>query len=522
MDPRASGYVTEIGYTLTYTPELAPRHLALALLNGGVATRAARPLRYLELGFGQGLSLAIHAAASPGEYWGVDINPEHVAHARAMAEASGSRLELLEAGFEDIVARPDLPEFDVIVANGIWSWVSAANRAVIVDIVRRKLARGGMLYLSYNCTPGWSAAIPLRHLMSLHADLAAASGKGILDRIDGALDFAQRVADADMGYFKQNPAVVERLSAIRKKNRVGVAHEFFNADWEPMPFSQVAGLLAPAGASFAVSGNLVHHLDGISMPPAARELLAGIDHPILRESVRDYVLNANFRRDIFVKDGARMPAEEQRARYLEQGFVLARPAQDFRTPPGGGQAVLTLGEAEITMKEDFYKPLIDVLAEGSYAPKTLRDIAAHARLQGRALPSLVSALVILAAAGIVRPAQDAQAMQEARPRCEALNAWLIGRPPAADETAWLASPVTGSGVSARRSELLFLQALRAGHRHAEAWTGFVRDNYPGDLLSMPSEAGPTAAPREKLAALAAEAKSFAETRLPMLEALGVV
>src|SRR5262245_52414674 len=79
MDSRAAGYITEIGYTHSYTPDLAPGQLGFALLNGGVVTHAARPLRYLELGFGQGLSLAIHAAASPGDFWGVDINPEHVA-----------------------------------------------------------------------------------------------------------------------------------------------------------------------------------------------------------------------------------------------------------------------------------------------------------------------------------------------------------------------------------------------------------------------------------------------------------
>jgi hypothetical protein len=126
----------------------------------------------------------------------------------------------------------------------------------------------------------------------------------------------------------REPAVVERLSSIRKGNRVGVAHEFFNADWEPMPFSQVAGLLAPADVSFAVSGNLVHHLDGLSMPPASRKLLGEIDHPILRESVRDYLINASFRRDIFVKGGKTMPGAEQLARYLKQGFVRAKSIID--------------------------------------------------------------------------------------------------------------------------------------------------------------------------------------------------
>jgi len=31
----------------------------------------------------------------------------------------------------EFVARDDLPEFDVIALHGIWSWISAENRAVM-------------------------------------------------------------------------------------------------------------------------------------------------------------------------------------------------------------------------------------------------------------------------------------------------------------------------------------------------------------------------------------------------------
>ena len=52
-----AGYVAEIDYTHGYYRELSPPILSLAVLNRAVATRRGHPFRYLELGFGQGLSL---------------------------------------------------------------------------------------------------------------------------------------------------------------------------------------------------------------------------------------------------------------------------------------------------------------------------------------------------------------------------------------------------------------------------------------------------------------------------------
>jgi hypothetical protein len=46
--------------------------------------------------------------------------------------------------------------------HGIWSWVSEDNRQIILDFIDRKLKPGGVLYLSYNTQPGWSAFMPLR------------------------------------------------------------------------------------------------------------------------------------------------------------------------------------------------------------------------------------------------------------------------------------------------------------------------------------------------------------------------
>ena len=98
MSEWAEGYITEIGYTHGYYRELSPVFQRFALLVGGFAPPPADGPA-LELGYGQGLSLAIHAAATPNQIWGTDFNPSHAAHAGALLRAAGveARLELHEA-----------------------------------------------------------------------------------------------------------------------------------------------------------------------------------------------------------------------------------------------------------------------------------------------------------------------------------------------------------------------------------------------------------------------------------------
>ncbi|HWY82229.1 MAG TPA: hypothetical protein VNY10_09920 [Roseiarcus sp.] len=64
----SAGYPTEIEYTYGYYRELYPTYLRLACLSAGIATAKADPLKYLELGFGQGVSINIHAAGNEGDF----------------------------------------------------------------------------------------------------------------------------------------------------------------------------------------------------------------------------------------------------------------------------------------------------------------------------------------------------------------------------------------------------------------------------------------------------------------------
>ena len=510
-----SGYVAEIDYTHGYYRELSPILMGLATLDRAIATRAGRPMRYLELGFGQGLSLNIHAAACPGEYWGTDFNPAHAANAREMAAAAGTGARVFDLSFAELAAREDLPEFDVIALHGIWTWISPANREVIIDLVRRKLTVGGMLYLSYNTTPGWSPAMPLRHLMTLHAELAGSEDKGIVSRIDGALTFAQQVVDSGAIYFRANPAVAERLKKINEQNRHYLAHEYFNRDWHPMPFSDVAEMLGAAKVNFAASAHMTDHVDAVNLTAEGQKLLAGISHSVLRESVRDYLTNTQFRKDLFAKGGRALPGLEQLERYRAQGFVLlSHPDNIPMKVPG------SLGE--VALIEDFYHPLIAALADRDFAPKTVAELAERPFMKEKPLGQLIQGLLLLTGMGHTHPVQTVEMIQQERSRCQALNTYLFDRARSSGDVSFVASPVIGGGIALGRFPQLFLLAKQNGRTRPDEWAQFTWDILERQGQRVLREGKVIESPAENLAELRAQAEVFTAKYVPILKALQIV
>lgn len=506
MDASAAGYVEDITYTHGYYRELCPTLLALVALNRRQQASDWQPLRYLELGFGQGESLAIHAAACPGEFWGTDIHPEHVAHARELAAASGSNAHIFGLPFDELAARDDLPQFDVIALHGVWSWISDANRAVIVELIQRKLAEGGLVYLSYNSMPGWAASQPLRELLALHAQLAEPGD--IEHRIEAALAYAGQLLNAGAFYFQANPDAAERLKSLLGKDHHYLAHEYFNRDWHPQPFARVAAQLAEAGLSFAGSANLLDHVDEAMLSPQGLALLNQTSHPLLRETARDLLINQPFRRDVFIKGVRPLPAPEQSRRYLEQRFILPMPVDNVPMTVRGPMG-------EINLHAEAFRPLLGMLAEDGHAPKSVAALLAHPQWGGKPLAQLRMALTILCGAGYLTPAQPEAAEAAARPHCRALNAHLQQQARSGGGLGFLASPVTGGGVSVGRKQQLFLQALALGMNEPEQWAKYA---WPALAAQRHSTLDSGQSLQDGLTDIA---RSFAAKALPILRALGI-
>jgi hypothetical protein len=457
MSSWTDGYVSEIDYTHGFYRELTPSFLAFCMLLKGLRPPTlGTGFAYCELGFGQGFSSNLIAAANPwGDFWATDFNPAHAAGAQQLAQAAGTpNVRFFDKSFGELL-ETDTPAFDLIALHGIYSWISPENRATIRDFIRRRLAFGGVVYISYNCLPGWSPAMPLRQLMIEHA---AGSTEPMATRIDKAIEFAGRIQGLNAGYFANNPGIAPRLERLKGMSRNYLAHEYFNRDWQPQYFAEVAREMTEAKLVFAASANPADHVDAVNLTTEQQEVLTGVADPMFRETVRDYFLNQQFRKDVFVKGAVRLAPQEQTELLLATRFVLTAPREDIPLKA-------TFARGEVTLQEATYAPVLDALAKGT---ATLGQLLAMDGVREVGLPRLVQAVTVLSAMGHAAPCLPAEGEEERAVRARAFNDAVIDRARFSDQLAYLASPVTGGGVPVGRFEQLFLAAMRKGQDPAKA------------------------------------------------------
>jgi len=503
------GYVAEIGYTFGYYGELNPLRIAVPFLNVGLAPPAIATA--CELGFGQGISVNIHAAAANVRWYGTDFNPGHAAFAQSLAEAAGSGAELFDQSFAEFCTRSDLPDFDYIGLHGVLSWVSEENQLVIVDFIRRKLKIGGVLFLSYNCQPGHAAMVPLRHLLTEHAGMMAAPARGIVARIDGALEFAEGLLALNPGFAVANPAIADRLKTLKSHDRHYLAHEYFNRDWRAVFFADLVESLTPAKLSYACSAHYLDHIDALNMTSDQHRFLAEIPDPMFRQSVRDFVVNQQFRRDYWVKVARRLSSLEQTEALRRLKVMVltgARSELSFTVQGAVGQREINPG---------VYNPIFDAL--GDHQPRTIGEL--EAALSGAALrlPAIFEAVMVLAGKGDLAVVQDDEVQATARVRTDKLNQRILAKARSGGELTVLASPVTGGGIAVSRFFQLFLLARSQGRNTPDELARFAWDLLAAQGQRMLKDGKPLETPEENLAELAAQAREFIDKRLPVFQAL---
>ncbi len=510
MTDWTAGYVADIGYTYGYYTELNPQRVKLPFLNAGLAFPDIAAA--CELGFGQGISTNIHAAAAAAHWHGTDFNPAQAGFAQELARVSGANARLYDESFAEFCGRSDLPEFDYIGLHGIWSWISDDNRAVIADFLRRKLKVGGVLYISYNTQPGWATMLPMRGLLTEHAQVMAAPGQGIVSRIDGALDFADRMLATNPIFARANPLVAERLKKMKDQNRNYLAHEYFNRDWLPLSFSAMRDWLASAKLSFACSAHYNDHVDAVNLSPEQQRFLGDIPDAMFRETVRDFMVNTQFRRDYWVKGARRLTPVERIENLRAQRVALIAPRADVALKVAG-----PIGEA--TLNEGVYGPILDLLAD--HKPRTLGQLEQAVQGRGVLFGQVMQAVMILIGKDDLAAVQDDPAAGKAKRHTDRLNLHLMNKCRGSSDISYLASPMTAGGLPVNRFQQLFLLARTQGRKTPEELAQFVWQHLAALSQRLTREGQAIDSPEDNLEELNRQAGTFLEARLPILKAVQI-
>ncbi len=511
MTDWTAGYVADIDYTFGYYAELNPLRVKLAFLNKGLVFPEAGTA--CELGFGQGLSANLHAAASITQWYGTDFNPAQAGFAQELANVCAANIKLYDDAFSDFAHRSDLPDFDYIGLHGIWSWISDDNRSVIVDFIRRKLKVGGVLYISYNTLPGWAAFAPMRHLMTEHAEVIGSEGRGTVSRIDDAIEFADKLIATNPLFARSNPVVSDRLKKLREQNRHYLAHEYFNRDWHPMHFATMADCLETAKVSYACSANYLDSIDAVNLSAEQQAFLKEIPDDMFRESVRDFMVNQQFRRDYWVKGPRRLSALDKIELIRAQRVILVTHRPDVSLKVKGA-----IGEATLT--ESVYCPYLDFVAD--HKPKTIAQIEKSLSDKDINLAKIIEATLILSASGHLASVQEDHVIERAKKHTDKLNAHICSLARGNNDIIYLASPVTGGGVQVLRFHQVFLLALGRGYKQPSEWAEMTWEIVSAQGQRLIKEGKTLETTEENLVELNEQAQQFAKKQLPALKALQIV
>ncbi len=508
----SEGYFTDIHYTRGYYRQLNPAMLRLTALAAGYEPPGDDGFNYLELGYGQGMSVACHAAASHGSYWGTDFNPAHASSALDLARASGANARLFDDSFKEFAARPDLPEFDFITLHGIWSWISADNQAVILDLIRRKLRTGGIVYVSYNIYPGWGPRFPVRQLMSLFMQRAG-SLRGPDASIHAAVQFTKDVFAAGADFYEDVPALAKHLDSLDGRDASYIAHEYLNSDWRISTFAEVSAQFAQAKLNYAGPTDFLDNVEPFRFTPQGREILNQIGDETLKETTKDFLNNRMFRCDVYVKGARRLTHGECVQRWSRQRFVLTTHQSDM--PP---EIVLPLGR--IHLHDKVPQQIVSAFAAGGYGAQTIPQLRAQGALSQASVEQVIESLILLIGAGHVCTAQAADAEQVAR--CQRFNRHMRQRAVIAQDSDCLASPVTGGAIHAPHICLLFLDAMDQGHTTAAALSAYVWEFLESVGERMLRDGVRLEQRQDNLAVIEPLAERFLSAKLPIFKAMQVV
>ncbi|PJG86045.1 class I SAM-dependent methyltransferase [Conservatibacter flavescens] len=512
MSNWSDGYLTDINYTYGYYKELSPKHIIVPLLLEGIAVPEIK--NACELGFGQGISINIHATAGTAQWYGTDVNPAQTAFAREVAKKANNDAILTDQSFAEFCQRDDLPEFEYIGLHGIWSWINDENRHIIVDFIRRKLAVGGILYISYNSLPGWAATSPIRHLMNIWNKNMASSTDDYKDRVERAMHFGEKVLAQSVGLTQNSAEISNFLNELKNKNFRYLAHEYLNQNWQPMYFTEVSDYLEPAKLSYVCSANYLEDFYDVNFSSEQAQLFDSLPAQArVRQTTKDYMLNKRFRRDLWVKGGYKLNPKRLNMLRGQLKFMLITERDKV--------SLSVTHHRQAQLYPEQINSILDILADKK--PHSVNEIWEAVNKEHIVNEQLLFVLLtLLYTKQDLVLVQEQEQIDSVKERCHALNQYLFELAQSSSETPYLASPVTGEAVICGQIDALCAFGVTKGLKSPKELAKFIWDIFKPQGTALRKENKILQTDKENLAELESLADKFNKETLPMLRQLGII
>ena len=195
-----------------------------------------------------------------------------------------------------------------------------------------------------------------------------------------------------------------------------------------------------------------------------------IKHPLVREEVRDYYINRQFRKDLYIKGARKLHPREQVRRILGTRYVLQKT---------GPEALKCAGyNKTLAIKEEWTRAVVEYLAADNNSPKDFTGFFFFfSEISERILLIFLRAMV---RTETLAPCQPEDMVEKAKWYCDRLNRFICESSMLEEKINYLASPLTGCGIALDRIQQMFLHLLQ---------NGVDREAIPREVQSILSSQG---------------------------------
>jgi methyltransferase-like protein/cyclopropane fatty-acyl-phospholipid synthase-like methyltransferase len=306
---------------------------ALATLQGVKATPVERA-RVLELGCGNGSNLISIASNLPGgQFVGVELTEAKAAEAKArVAEFGLKNVEIKH--FADFELPAHVGEFDYIIANGIFSWVSTELQEKILQVCQKHLTEKGIACISYNTYPGWHFRGAVRGMVQYYTnnisepqDKLQQAGALLGFMCQGVNLMAQQTEGlaSDNGMKALDATLQEEVKQIGQTFDVERMSEHLCEFNQPLYFYQFVERAGQHGLKYLAEAEFATMLVG-NFPEPIRAAFSAVVNDIVRtEQYMDFLRNRSFRQTLLCR--VKLPLDRSLPPGNVTNLLIASPAK---------------------------------------------------------------------------------------------------------------------------------------------------------------------------------------------------
>lgn len=311
-----------------------PDRMAVLATLQGVKTTPVERARVLELGCGNGSNLISLASNLPGgQFLGVELNEAKANEAKArVADYGLQNVEIKHCPDFDLPAQ--LGEFDYIIANGIFSWISTELQEQIFQICQKHLAEKGLAFISYNTFPGWHFRGAVREMVQYYTNTIQEpqerlqqAGALIGFMCQGVNLMAQQTEGlpSDNGLKALDATLQEEVKQIGQAFDVQRMTEHLCAFNQPLYFHQFIERAGRHGLKYLAEADFGTMLVSNFPEPIQVAFSSVVNDLIRTEQYMDFLRNRSFRQTILCR--VKLPVDRNLPPQNVTSLLIASPVR---------------------------------------------------------------------------------------------------------------------------------------------------------------------------------------------------